>query len=227
MVLAIGLGLWLSQAWEAKSIRGIGPLIIGIWVMWLLLLFLAEPDRELRFWWFLPFEVLAMIIAAVALGKRLFSGHALSVILSAFICIGVLPLPFLWERTGDWIAEGYSGIDPGQLSAVEYLGKAVKSEGKSSAFIGYQLLTSDFMALSVETPDPILRAGAWFDYLFESREQIINENRSVQGLDPSDEFRIYELPSDCSPSQIPGSPPWPGFAQEVVFRCYVVYQRTW
>jgi hypothetical protein len=222
--VSLVLAIWISDFISARASRGIGVLSGAVWISWLCLWMLAEPGVELRFWWFWPLQVICIVIAGKAVGESLFANHAgRGAVLPALACLALMPALFLQVQSARWMAHGYSDLESGQLTVVDFLGSHHSSGQPVS--VGYQLLVLDYQPLFARSQDTHHRAGAWFDYLLLSRWNLENRNRSVTGLAVDDQYRIVELPPPCTSDQIPQVSPWPEFQLEKAFSCYVLFRK--
>ncbi|MGA2111377.1 MAG: hypothetical protein ABSG98_04415 [Anaerolineales bacterium] len=220
--VSLTLGLPLSRRWREIDPRRATVLSLGIMIPLGILLYVAEPNTALRFWWIWPAEVLTLIVTAEALGLLFPFRKQASLVLMGAAILAIFPLHFDATKIVNWRSEGYGGTDSGQLATVDYLVGRARASGKTSLTVGYDIDTYDFTYFYSVMHDPLLRRGAWFDFLLQSRGGIQNLNQTVGGLSDQDQYRVFQL----QPGQLPPAPPWPGFRKVAVFGLFAVYARS-
>jgi len=219
---SLTLGLPLSRKWRQIDPLRAAVLALGVTIPLGILLYAAEPNTALRFWWIWPAEVLTLVVAAEALSILLPFKKQASVVLMGAALLAIFPLQLDSAKIVNWQKEGYGGIDSGQLATVDYLIGRARAVGKTSLTVGYDIDTYDFTYFYSVMHDPLLRRGAWFDFLLQSRGGIQNLNQTVGGLSDQDQYRVFQL----KPRQAPPVTPWPGFHTVATFGLFAVYQRS-
>jgi hypothetical protein len=189
------------------------PLMLAVALPWLVMLLIAEPGRWARFWWLMAVQVIFLSTAVRSLAAHIPTR------IGRWACVGSA-VALLWcnplalDRLRDWAANGWPGAEAEQVQIVDRLAQTIRSTGRTSARVGYLsgLSSREYVR---RIPDVRLKIGAEFDFLLAYRHGISNANRCLEGLSPTDDYRVVELlPSD---PQRPGGarPPTPGWPRVV------------
>lgn len=221
--IAALLGLYLGlSAGEEGALAS--PFVPVLWIPWLALVLLSEPNRADRFIWLWPVQVLAMATTLTWFARATPRPKITFALLAAIVFILLFPAQFYNDRIIDWGQNGYGGRDTGKLSVVDYLGSVAASRGVATLAIGYQMVEPHFEGSS--SPDPDYREGAWFDFLLDARHGIQNLNQTVSGTSDIDEYRILELRDGENQGQPRAESPWRVYQEIAHFGRFAVYRRA-
>lgn len=221
LAASLALGAWLAQGLSDAG-HGKANLGLSILVLWGIVVVMSEPNRAVRFWWLVPLEILAVMVGLVQVSKFIPRQRIVEPVLIGCAVLALVPSLRLERLADGWGREGFAGTDTGQIPVVDFIGAEAKEANRSELFVGYDISAIDYSRVFAATGDDLYRAGAWFDYLFLSRQGIRNLNRSVAGLDPRDEYRILGLKADQA---LPIDSPWLGFSPVARLGQYLVYKR--
>ncbi len=217
------LGLYLGLSAGEEGARA-SPFVPMLWIPWLALVFLSEPNRGDRFIWLWPVQVLAMVTALTWFARSSPRPKITFAVLAAIVFILLFPAQLYRDKIADWGRNGYGGRDTGKLSAVDYLGSVAASRGVAALAIGYQMVEPHFEESS--SPDPDYREGTWFDFLLDARYGIHNLNQTVNGISDIDEYRVLELRDGENQGLPPAESPWRDFQEIAHFGRFAVYRRV-
>jgi hypothetical protein len=216
-----GLYLGLSAGEEGSRAS---PLVPVLWIPWLALVILSEPNRADRFVWLWPLQVLAMVTTLAWFARSIRRPKIMFAIFAAVVFILSFPARLYSDKIADWSRNGYGGQDTGKLSVVDYLGSVAASRGVTTLAIGYQMVDPHFEKPGSSDPD--YREGTWFDFLLDIRYGVHNLDQTVQGTSDIDEYRVLELRDGESQRQTPAEPPWIGYEEVAHFGRFAVYRRV-
>jgi 4-amino-4-deoxy-L-arabinose transferase-like glycosyltransferase len=201
-------------------------LVICLMVPWVILVILAEPGKPERFWWVWPNQVI-LLAASVAYFLPKFPVPR-AIVAAAQLALALLVLlnSTLLRRIDSWRADGWDGKDPEQVQVIDYVAGQIRSEGKSEAAIGYQLLLYPFMA-EYHVTNPVYRVGAELELMLRFRHDISNTDRCAEGISVSDEYRIVQRAPESGPEppQHYFDVPLDGFRLLRRFGLYEVFKR--
>ena len=188
------IGKWLTSRADG-SIQAVdqtktGSFVLSLAVPWLILLVVAEVGRPERFFWLWPLQAIALAGGITDVIARLRMPSAV-LWLSRMALVAALLIPALQPHVKRWLRNGWAGSDPEEVQVVDYVASQIRSEGKASAAIGYQLFIYPFMA-TYHIIDPTYKVGAEFELLFKYRHGIANTDQCAEGVSPVDEYRIVQ-----------------------------------
>ncbi len=216
-----GVYLGLSAGEEGSRATPLTPLL---WIPWLALVILSEPNRTDRFLWLWPLQVLALVTTLAWFARLVRRPTIMFAVLATVALVLVFPGQLYSDKIADWVRNGYGGQDSGKLSVVDYLGSAAASRGVMTLAVGYRMVDPHFETAS--SADPDYREGTWFDFLLDLRYGIQNPNQNVQGTSDFDEYRVLELPAGESQQPTPAEPAWVGFREIAQFGQFAIYHRV-
>lgn len=110
---------------------------------------------------------------------------------------------------------------------MHYVANRLRTDGKESAAIGYQIFIYGFMA-NFNIIDSQYKVGAEFDLLFKYWHGITNTDQCAEGISPHDEYRIIQTRPKSGqeqPSQYFEVPSKEPFRLVKSFDLYQVFKR--
>ena len=172
---------------------GRGLLVVTVVTPWLALMMVAEENRSVRYFWMWPLQVVLAVAAVTYLPKRL--GWPRSVAWVGQLCLTAILLthPWLVSPLKSWATSGWSGPTANNIQAVDYLANHLRSQGRTTAAIGYQTFFVGFMP-AMNIVEPRYKVGGELDLYLRDRYGIFNSNRCAEGISPEDEYRIVQRP---------------------------------
>jgi hypothetical protein len=200
-------------------------LLLATAVPWLILLLVAEPGATVRFLWL--WSLLAIWAAAFVthvLGPRI---RAEGVWLAALVVPVALVINPIQGHLDSWLADGWEGADPAEVVVADALAAEIRTDGRTSAAIGYRTYIYEFMA-SYNIIDADYRVGTEFDTLLHFRNGISNTNVCPEGVSSGDEYRIVQiepLPGADVPRSYFDVPVTIGFHTIAAFPRYQLLER--
>jgi hypothetical protein len=223
---------WLNRARLADTLRGCHPkkievLVLTLVIPWALLLVLVEPNRLDRLWWVWPIQLIFLAALMTYVPEQLRLPRIFAWVGSSCLLFMIAGNALLLSKVSAWQVDGWSGRDPAQLEAIDYVAAQVRAKGTNKAPIGYQMSFWRFEAI-FNVLDPAYKVGAEFDFLFRYRG-ISNTDGCAEGASPDDEFRIVETKpgwSDPSGRGYFDIPPERGLALTQQFGRYQVFQKS-
>jgi len=175
-----------------KNNQDTKPLVLSLVVPWLILFFIVEADRGDRFWWLWPLQTIALAALFTYALPRLGIPRLATYLGQALLFFVIVGNPLLISRANAWARSGWSGSDPPELQAIDYIASDIRAEGKRDAAIGYQVFIWSFMS-SFNIIDSRYKVGADFDFVLHHRHRLSNTDRCAEGLSPNDQYRIVAL----------------------------------
>ena len=105
--------------------------------------------------------------------------------------MALLTYPELGARLQAWADSGWSGPKANDIEALTFVADQIRSEGKKTEAIGYQVFFQNYMAVS-HFVDERYKVGGELDLFLRDRFGIINSNKCAEGISSGDEYRIVQ-----------------------------------
>jgi hypothetical protein len=176
----------------AKTTEDVKPLLLSMVVPWLILFLVVEADRGDRFWWFWPLQVIALVALFSYALPRLGTPRWATYLGEAALFLLIAGNPLVMSRAHSWLTSGWSGSDPDELRALDYVASDIRATGRKEAAVGYQIFIWGFMP-GFNIIDSRYKVGADFDFVLHHRHRLSNTDRCAEGLSPNDQYRIVAL----------------------------------
>jgi hypothetical protein len=157
------------------------------------LVILAEPERSDRFWWLWPLVVvflatLVFHVVGLATVRRRIAAAGLAALLVGLSWAH----PPAIARLQSWSAYGWSGVDPDEVRAIDYVAARVAPLRQPK--IGYHVRFFHGIT-TLSAVDARFKVGAPLDVVLEQKHRIVNASRCAEGFDPGDDYRLVDDPS--------------------------------
>jgi hypothetical protein len=156
---------------------------------------LVDPSWAPRLFWLWPLQVIFLAASVTYLPWKLRISRPLIRMSQILLVLVIFGNSLLVSRFNSWLESGYAGSDAERIRAVDYIGGQLRSQGRSQAAIGYQIITSAYMP-AFHILDPQYKVGAEFDFYFKHRHGISNTDRCAEGASPGDDYQIVQSVSD-------------------------------
>jgi hypothetical protein len=173
--------------------------LLSLAIPWLILLFVAEPDRPERFFWVWPLQAIALAAFTTNIMARIPMPFPVRWLTRVAFIGAVLITPFE-SHLKLWLRNGWAGSDPEEVRVVDYVAGQLRSEGRDRVAIGYPIFIYEFMA-KYAILDREYKVGAEFDFLFKHRHGVSNTNQCAEGLSSVDEYRIVQTRPKIGPEE--------------------------
>jgi hypothetical protein len=170
----------------------LGLSLLAPWGLMLLLVLREDLDPSRRFFWFWLLQVYFVGFSVFWILPRLQLRRSIVIAAQASMLLAILPLVALRQSFAEGRRVGYAGAG-NRLAAVDSVAATIKTEGRKSARIGYELAVPSWQRS--RDGGFIFKVGNDYDLVFRRRHGIDNLDDAITGFAADDEFRIVELVS--------------------------------
>jgi len=188
---------FFTQASEAEPGREKLQFVLAAaaFVPWALQILLMvndnSADQARRFLWLWAAQGALMVIFLFSIRW----GQAIRVCsLAALILLVGLNATSI-DRTLSWYRYGFRPAPSSDFNnIVDFLGRRIRAEGRTSASIGYDLPFLKW-AIVARVVDGVSKIGRQYDVVLQTRYGVTNLDSTAEGVSRNDEFRIVEYSS--------------------------------
>lgn len=208
ILLIIGLGLLICRKPFSEFFRGFLARMktesdpsqsqnnqtlfaLCLFVPWLTLIMVVEPDNPVRYWWLWPMQIVPIIAAVTYIPGRFKWPRTATWIGQVAVILVLLSHPWLASPVQAWVRSGWSGPRADEIQALDYIASDMQSQGRQKAAIGYRTFIYPFMP-AFNIVDPTYKVGAELDLYLKDRYEISNSNQCAEGISPQDEYRLVQ-----------------------------------